>query len=133
MATMTITFTNEVNASLQAKTATVASGQNTTNYGESVANDVGGWDNIYFVQDGDTEVVYLGTCTAISSDRKTITVTYTGNIRTPVADDFILFAKDTAVNKSGILGYYAEIEMKNSSDGKIELFAVGSEVLLSSK
>ena len=133
MATMTITFTNEVNASLQAKTATVASGQNTTNYGESVANDVGGWDNIYFVQDGDTEVVYLGTCTGISIDRKTITVTYTGNIRTPVADDFILFAKDTAVNKSGILGYYAEIEMKNSSDGKIELFAVGSEVLLSSK
>ena len=130
---MTITFTNEVNTSLQAKTATVASGQNTTNYGESVSNDVGGWDNIYFVQNGDTEVVYLGICTAISSDRKTITVTYTGNIRTPVADDFILFAKDTAVNKSGVSGYFAEVEMKNSSDAKIELFAVGSEVLLSSK
>ena len=130
---MTITFTNEVNTSLQAKTATVASGQNTTNYGESVSNDVGGWDNIYFVQDGDTEVVYLGTCTDISSDRKTITVTYTGNIRTPIANDFILFAKDTAVNKSGVSGYFAEVEMKNSSDSKIELFAVGSEVLLSSK
>ena len=130
---MTITFTNEVNTSLQAKTSTVASGQNTTNYGESVSNDVGGWDNIYFVQNGDTEVVYLGTCTSISSDRKTITVTYTGNIRTPIASDFILFAKDTAVNKSGVLGYFAEIEMKNSSDSKIELFAVGSEVLLSSK
>ena len=133
MATMTITFTNEVNTSLQAKTAAVASGQNTTNYGESVSNDVGGWDNIYFVQDGDTEVVYLGTCTDISSDRKTITVTYTGNIRTPIANDFILFAKDTAVNKSGVSGYFAEVEMKNSSDSKIELFAVGSEVLLSSK
>jgi hypothetical protein len=44
-----------------------------------------------------------------------------------------LFAKDTAVNKSGILGYFAEVEMKNSADTKVELFAVGSEVLLSSK
>ena len=76
---MTITFTNEVNTSLQAKTAAVASGQNTTNYGESVANDVGGFDSIYFVRDGGEEVIFLGDCTDISSDRKTITVTYTGN------------------------------------------------------
>tara|TARA_R100001510_G_C7628026_1_gene187494 strand:+ start:496 stop:897 length:402 start_codon:yes stop_codon:yes gene_type:complete len=133
MATITLTFANEVNTSLQAKSATVASGQNTTNYGESVANDVGGFDNIYFVRNGGSEVIFLGNCTGISSDRKTVTVTYTGNIRTPVADDFILFAKDTAVNKSGILGYFAEVEMKNSADTKVELFAVGSEVLLSSK
>lgn len=133
MATLTLTFANEVNTSLQAKSAVVASGQNTTNYGESIANDVGGWDNIYFVRNNGTEVIYLGTCTSISSDRKTVTVTYTGNIRTPVDSDFILFAKDTAVNKSGISGYYAEIEMKNSSDTAIELFAVSSEVSLSSK
>ena len=97
MPTLTLTFANEVNTSLQAKSAVVASGQNTTNYGESIANDVGGWDNIYFVRNNGTEVIYLGTCTSISSDRKTVTVTYTSNIRTPVDNDFILFANVTVV------------------------------------
>ena len=42
MATVTLTFSNSINASLQAKAANVAS--NTSNA------DNGAWDNIYFVQ-----------------------------------------------------------------------------------
>ena len=51
----------------------------------------------------------------------------------PAADDFIMFAKDSRINLSGLVGYYADVEFKNKSRRKIELFSVGSEIFESSK
>tara|TARA_R110002020_G_scaffold145170_1_gene318426 strand:- start:49 stop:405 length:357 start_codon:yes stop_codon:yes gene_type:complete len=51
----------------------------------------------------------------------------------PGANDFIMFAKDSRINLSGLVGYYAEIEMKNNSNKEIEMFSIGSEITLSSK
>ena len=51
----------------------------------------------------------------------------------PPKNNFILFAKDIQVNESSLKGYYADVTFKNSSKTKSELFAVGSEVALSSK
>jgi len=45
----------------------------------------------------------------------------------------LLFSKDAAVNTSGLTGYYAEVKMKNNSTTESELFAVGSEIIQSSK
>ena len=45
---------------------------------------------------------------------------------------FSYFAKDNRFNTSGVLGYYAEITMTNTSTDKKELYSVGSEVSLSS-
>ena len=51
----------------------------------------------------------------------------------PSADDFIMFQKNTTVNDTSLLGYYAEIQLKNNSVDKAELFSLGSEVGVSSK
>ena len=52
---------------------------------------------------------------------------------TPSADDFIMFQKNTVANDTSLLGYYAEIELKNNSIDQAELFSLSSEVAISSK
>ncbi len=52
---------------------------------------------------------------------------------TPQIDSFMMFSKNKQVNTSGISGYYAEVEFKNDSTTKAELFSVGSQASLSSK
>ena len=51
----------------------------------------------------------------------------------PGPNDFIMFAKDSEVNLSGLVGYYAEVYIKNNSTEKAEMFSIGSEVTPSSK
>ena len=46
---------------------------------------------------------------------------------------FIMFGKDNSVNVSGLTGYFAEVEFKNNSNKKVELFAVGASISESSK
>ena len=45
----------------------------------------------------------------------------------------LCFQKNTAVNNSSLLGYYAEVKLTNSRTDKIELFSIGAEVVESSK
>jgi len=52
---------------------------------------------------------------------------------TPSEDDFIMFQKNVTVNNSSLLGYYAEVKLKNNSEDKAELFSLGSEIASSSK
>jgi len=44
-----------------------------------------------------------------------------------------MFRKPVAENISSLKGYFAEVEFSNDSTSKQELFAVGSEVTISSK
>ena len=56
------------------------------------------------------------------------------NVSQPTnAGDFIMFAKNKAVNKSGIKGYYAKVKLENDSDELVELFSIASEISPSSK
>ena len=48
-------------------------------------------------------------------------------------DSFLLFSKDNKANMSSMLGYYADIQFKNSSYQYAELFQIGAEVIESSK
>jgi|21_taG_2_1085346.scaffolds.fasta_scaffold00259_6 hypothetical protein len=50
-----------------------------------------------------------------------------------VQDSFIFFEKDIRANESNLKGYYADVTLKNHSTKKVELFAVSSEIGLSSK
>ena len=54
-------------------------------------------------------------------------------VSAPTLQDFILFSKDNAANMASILGYYGEVEFKNNSTSKAELFATSCEVSESSK
>jgi len=46
---------------------------------------------------------------------------------------YFLFSKDIRANESSLKGYYADVTFQNSSNKKVELFAVSSEIALSSK
>ena len=67
----------------------------------------------------------------------TITVDDTNFVAPPSpvlnSDSFIMFKKNEIINMSGVKGYYAEVKFKNNSTEKTELFAVGSEIVQSSK
>ena len=48
-------------------------------------------------------------------------------------NSFIMFSKNDIVNLGDVQGYFAEVKLDNNSTEKIELFAVSSEVVQSSK
>ena len=74
-------------------------------------------------------ITKYGDVTAVTDG--TITVNLIGSA--PVADDYIMFAKNHAANTSSLLGYFADVKFENNSTDKIELFSVGSEITESSK
>lgn len=82
-----------------------------------------------------TEPVFLGVITNITGSQ--ISIDETTQSITPAYEpeegDFLMFAKDTSVNISGLVGYYAEVEIKNNSKEKAEMFSIGSEISPSSK
>jgi len=127
--TYKVFFDNEVNTSLQAKPTTTAN--------DSSNSDTGSWDLIYYAnvtsskQTGDVEL--LGSCIAISDNRKTIDVYVDDATQLPDFGAYFLFGKSNTINTSGLTGYYGEVQLKNDSTSSIELFSVSSEVVQSSK
>ena len=75
----------------------------------------------------------LGKINAISSDLKQITINNPENVNQISQNDFLMFQKDTSVNNTSLLGYFAEVKLINNSTEKAELFALSSEIGLSSK
>ena len=66
------------------------------------------------------------------SPRPTLRVMQTNNNLPTPQQNYIMFSKNKAVNTSGILGYYAEVTLKNDSLKDIELFSVGTGIAISS-
>ena len=116
MATITLTFANPVNTSLQA------------------LYDTDSRDNVYFKDTADN-THFVGECTLISADKKTITVDVGSSTtrQTPGTSDFVFFGKNNKIGSSALLGYYAEVTMKTSNSTEMELFSVGSIISESSK
>ena len=106
MDSITMTFTKDVNTSLQ-------------------IND------IVYHQKNDGTLQEVGKCTAVSG--KTLTCEIIDAQIRPTSSQMILFSKDNKANLSSIDGYYAEVKMKNDDTVASELYAVGSEIFESSK
>jgi len=130
MISQILTFSNDVNVSLQVGDVIYYSPYGTTGGFNTVSN-VG-------------TIVTFGVVTAIYNDGNvapsipvhSIIVLYNElNPATPPPspNDYIMFAKNKEVNSSSLKGYYAEIQLENYSTDKIELFSIGSEVSESSK
>ena len=84
-----------------------------------------------FDTSGETAVPkYIGIIVKIPLDNR-IEVDVTGDM--PGVGDFLMFAKDTSINLSGLLGYYAEVQIKNNSRTKAEMYCMASEISVSSK
>ena len=52
---------------------------------------------------------------------------------TTFVNPFFMFLKNEIANVSNVKGYYAKAKMETNAANKVELFAVGSEIALSSK
>jgi hypothetical protein len=61
------------------------------------------------------------------------TITIDTVVNTPGPDDFIMFSKNKSVNNTSLIGYYAEVRLKNNSTAAAELFSLSSEITVSSK
>lgn len=107
MPSLTLTFANKINDSLQ----------------------VG--DAIYYTNDGNN-IIKIGDVTAPLSTTQ-IQATVESTLVLPTASSFILFSKDNKANLSSLVGYYAEVEFTNDSTSAAELFTVSAEIVESSK
>jgi hypothetical protein len=99
----------------------------TFNFKLNVSLQVG--DIVYYLNSSE-EIKEIGPCVAISD--YTITCDATSDVNELTDTSFIFFGKDNEINTSGLLGYYAEVTMKNSRTDYAELFAVNSEIFVSS-
>ena len=83
-------------------------------------------DNIYFLADNAVASYTLsGACTV----KTATTITIPANGTAPAAGKFVLFDKGGVVNQSGLLGFFAEVEMKHTTTSAAELFSVGSLIV----
>ena len=77
------------------------------------------------------DIKKVGTVIGISGNQITVkdsSVTYT-----PQQDEFIMFSKDKNANNTSLIGYYAEVKIKNNSTEKAEMYSIASEITPSSK
>ena len=115
-ATITLTFSNPLNTSVQIG--------DTVYYLQTLSTS-GGFDTGLH-----SDLIEIGIITAISGTTITVGNAVVGEVPgTP----FILFSKDNKANLSSILGYYAEIKFTNTSAVTSELFSVGVDTFESSK
>ena len=118
-----ITLTNEIqNVSLSigdvayyVETSTLVSGTNI-----SVASNAAGTEE---------NIKKIGEITGIGG----VFITVDTVINTPPDGAFVMFSKDKVANNTSLLGYFAEVTLKNNSKQPVELFALSSEVAVSSK
>ena len=148
MATITLTFTNPLNSSLQIgdtayymNTAdhvltdgeyTLDNASSNPSFSENLSgNPTQAYANI-FIEMGmvtDLPVNMGGSLSKANQMQVYMNATQTR----PTTSSFVLFSKDAQANMSSLLGYYAEVEFVNTSNEEAELFAVNSEIVESSK
>jgi len=97
-----------------------------TNFTKNASLQIG--DIIYYDDNG--TIKKIGPVDEINSG--SIVCTIEGDATGLTSTSFIFFGKDNQINTSGLIGYYAEVEFKNESTSEAELFAVSSEVFISS-
>lgn len=68
----------------------------------------------------------------ISKSNTTITCTVDGDVSSLNNGNFLFFVKENEINTSSLIGYFAEIDFTNDSREYAELFAVNSEISISS-
>jgi len=126
MATTTLTFANKINTSTQVGdtayyVTTSAQGGFTTSINSSTPTT----ENVY---------VTIGTIKSIAAGRLSMIVNTNLTLsQIPTTSHFIFFSKDNIVNMSTVLGYYAEVKLKNNSITEAELFSIGCDTFESSK
>ena len=119
-----LTFTNPLNQSLQ-------QGDTIWYINSQDINQAGGYD----VADNNN-ILKLGIVEELSNQYRAhqVTISNSFTVGTPdLTNAFIMFSKDNSANLTSLTGYYALAKFENNSEEKAELYAVGSEISISSK
>ncbi len=120
MPTITLTFPNSINTSVQVGDIAYYTLSPLTSGGFSTSSQ--------------SDIVEIGAITSINNTTNVIvcdtTLPYP---QQPTTSSFILFSKNNEANLSTVLGYYGEVKFKNSSTIKSELFSIGTDMFVSSK
>ena len=106
MANLTVNFDKEINASLQKG------------------------DTVYFLNAG--ELSEVGSCVSVADNRLSFVVDVSDKAVRPKIGDYFMFAKNNVINTSGLVGYHATVTLENTSTELSELYAVNSEINISS-
>jgi len=77
--------------------------------------------------------ILLGVIIGIAPNSIVISDDDVGDGTAVTAGDFFMFGKDSRINLSGLVGYYAEAVFKNNSNERAEMYSIGSEITPSSK
>jgi len=117
MATLTLTFAQQLNHSLQV--GDTAYYVNTSTSSTFTVNS--------------SSVVLIGTVISPLTNTSFVCNTLLAPSEYPTADDYIFFTKDNKANLSSILGYYARANIRNNSTDEAELFQVSADYFESSK
>jgi len=121
---ITLTFTNPLNHSLQ-------QGDTIWYIDSQDVSQAGGYDVAT-----NNNILKLGTVEEVSNQYRAhqITISNSFTVSTPdLTNAFIMFSKNNSTNLTSLTGYYALAKFENNSKEKAELYAVGSEVSISSK
>ena len=127
-----LTFSSDINTSLQVGDIVY--------YSPTASVPTSGFNTIT----SPSTIVTFGVVTAIYRDgsvtppiaANSIVVVYDKTVLTgvqPPPGSYLMFSKNKEVNSSSLIGYYADINFRNYSTDKVELFSVGSEVSDNSK
>ena len=118
MATITLTFDNTLNTSVQV--------------GDTVyrctTTDLGG-----FSTSAQSAIIEVGAITSINYITNVIVCDILETSAVPGASDFYLFSKDNKVNMTSPLGYFAKAKFENNSTSKSEMFTAACDIFESSK
>ena len=102
----------------------------TINFNQKLNTSLQTGDIVYYKKNN--QLVELGNCTAISSDKYSFTVDVASTTPRPAIGDYFMFAKNNVINSNGVLGYNANVKLTNNSTDFTELYAVNSEIQVSS-
>jgi len=103
---------------------------------EALCDAAGGnWESTVGFEHSTSTPIFGGYLVQINPNQLELIVDDLGtNASNEIGDGtFIMFAKESSINLSGLIGYYAEVKIKNNSKVNAEMFSIGSEITVSSK
>lgn len=90
-------------------------------------------DVAWYLDSTSETAIELGIITNIDYELNIIYIDLIPGTTPPDNSDFIFYQSSPIVSIGSLKGYYAEVQFRNDSTTKAELFSIGSEVFESSK
>lgn len=90
-------------------------------------------DTAWYLDSVSEQVIELGIITNIDYGLNIIYIDLIPGTTPPDNTDFIFYESSPIISIGSLKGYYAEVQFRNDSTNRAELFSIGSEVFESSK